>query len=110
MRVEHSLGPGRLTVYLAGELDHHSASDAVREMDSLIDRMEEKTVILDMSGVTFMDSSGIALVLGRYNILKRRGAELSITGAPDFVRHIFSLCGLERLIRIGGMAHENAVK
>ncbi|MBQ8338611.1 MAG: STAS domain-containing protein, partial [Oscillospiraceae bacterium] len=55
----------KLTVYLSGELDHHSCIPIREQADAEIIKTNPKEVILDFKGVTFMDSSGIGLIMGR---------------------------------------------
>ena len=75
MAVEINAKGEVLTAYLKGELDHHSAAQMRTEIDLAIERNMPELLVLDFSGVSFMDSSGIGLVMGRYRILSRRGAK-----------------------------------
>ena len=63
----------RLTVRLAGELDHERVGPIRAELDALIADPRVKHLVFDLTGVSFMDSSGIGLVIGRYKALARRG-------------------------------------
>ena len=67
----------KLVVSLMGELDHHSAEEVRVKIDDRIDRDNIKKVILNFNGVTFMDSSGIGVVIGRFKKCK--------TGMENFV-------------------------
>ena len=58
-------GAGTLAAYLTGEIDHHAAQSLRREIDAQIDDRLPELLTLDFSGVTFMDSSGVGLILGR---------------------------------------------
>ena len=70
-----------LTVALRGELDHHAAEQTRNTIDLLINELRPTELVLDLSGVTFMDSSGLGVVLGRYRLLSTRGGKMYITGA-----------------------------
>ena len=58
-------GSGTLAAYLSGEIDHHAAQSIRREIDAQVDDRLPELLTLDFSGVTFMDSSGVGLILGR---------------------------------------------
>lgn len=89
-----------VTAYLEGDIDHHTA----REMRELIDKEIELNMptllVLDFSSVGFMDSSGIGLVMGRYRVLSKTGAELAVTGCSPSIYKVMKLAGLEKLARI----------
>ena len=63
MLISTDYSAGRLTIRLAGELDHHGSREAMRKIDGLIDEYLPRDTAIDMSGLSFMDSSGIALIL-----------------------------------------------
>lgn len=86
-----------LTVYLSGEIDHHSAKGMRNEIDSAIQYGMPSLLILDFSDVSFMDSSGIGLVMGRYRLLQKTGSTLSIVNLPENIYKIMKLAGIERL-------------
>ena len=88
-----------LITTLSGELDHNSAEEARVKIDDRIDRDNIEKVILDFSGVTFMDSSGIGAVLGRYKKLANKNGVLCIAEANKNVNRIFELAGLYKVIK-----------
>ena len=89
-----------LTAYLGGEIDHHTARGMRQEIDNAVELNMPTLLILDFSDVTFMDSSGIGLVMGRYRTLLKTGAELHISGTSPQFYNVMKLAGLERLARI----------
>ncbi len=86
-----------LTVWLSGELDHHAARELREQIDSAVERSVAKQLRLDFSGVTFMDSSGIGLIMGRYRLMLSRNGSLSVVGASERLRRVMKLAGLEKL-------------
>ena len=89
---------GRLTLGLIGELDHHSAG---RVMDSIAREMEEalpRETILDLSGLTFMDSSGIALILKAYKITRAQGGTLALASPTRQVQRVMETSGIQRIV------------
>ena len=98
MRVEKA--KGTVTVYLEGELDHFSAQQIRRIMDNAIEESSIKSMILDMENMTFMDSSGIGVILGRYRFLCRRGGEVAVRNMNPHVKKVFCLSGMNQIIQI----------
>lgn len=89
-----------LTVSIAGEIDHHTAADLRQQIDEVIRKYSPLCLILDFSKVDFCDSSGIAIVLGRYRLMKSLGGEVELTRLPHNVSHIFELADLKKIVRI----------
>lgn len=89
-----------LAVHLQGEIDHHAAASARREIDEVFTRERPRELVLDFSRVSFMDSSGIGLVMGRYRMTTAAGARLRITGAGGSVGKMMRLAGLEKIVSI----------
>lgn len=88
-----------VTAYLQGELDHHSARQIREEIDNAIDRNKPTLLILDFKDISFMDSSGIGLVMGRYRKLRNQ-AEIHITNPSPHIYKVMKLAGIERLAKI----------
>ena len=86
-----------LTAYLSGEIDHHSAAGIRSEIDSAIELNMPSMVILDFSGVSFMDSSGIGLIMGRYKEVSKHGGKLHVSGVTPQNYKVMKLAGLQRL-------------
>ena len=90
-------GPEVVTAYLSGELDHHAAAGIREEIDERASGLRPSLLVLDFGDVTFMDSSGIGLVMGRYRLMRSLGAELGVTGLSPRLRQMMKLAGLEAL-------------
>ncbi len=86
-----------LTAAISGEIDHHTARVLRERIDTAIERTRPKTVRLDFSGVGFMDSSGIGLIMGRYRLVCTYGGMLRVVGASERLLRVMKLAGLERL-------------
>ena len=91
---------GVVTAYLDGEIDHHSAKGIREEIDETLERLHPATLVLDFKNVTFMDSSGIGLVMGRYRAVQTIGGTLSVANASLHIRRVMRLAGLDRLADI----------
>ena len=91
---------GEMQVRLCCEIDHHTAKIIREEVDrELLLRRPEK-LILDFSGVSFMDSSGIGLILGRVNKADEICADIVIRSLSPTLKRIVKMSGIERLPQI----------
>ena len=100
MVIRMDASPSGVTIWLSGELDHHAARSLREQIDGAVDRTGAKRLRLDFEGVTFMDSSGIGLVMGRYRLMQLAGGRLSVTGASERIQKIMRLAGLDRLLSL----------
>ena len=91
---------GVITAYVSGEIDHHNAKSARRRIDRELETSSPEELILDLSAVSFMDSSGLGLILGRYTKARDLGVEFSVRNPTEATMKILSLAGGERLITI----------
>ena len=94
MQVKHRLYDGTLYVVLAGELDEHSATFVRQQMDSLFINIKCRQVIIDLSELEFMDSTGIGVLIGRYKKLKEYGVPIFICNPSTQAEKIFKMTGL----------------
>lgn len=102
MSVEINVTGEVVTARLSGELDHHSARAMREEIDNAVELNMPTLLVLDFKDVSFMDSSGIGLVMGRFRILSKSGAELHITGASSQIHKMLKLAGIEKLAKLEG--------
>jgi stage II sporulation protein AA (anti-sigma F factor antagonist) len=95
MDIKHKKSSTALTLYVYGELDECSASNARSIIDKIIyDNLGMNKVIFDLSGITFMDSTGIGLLIGRYKKLKQLKVSSYISGANVATEKVIELAGL----------------
>lgn len=84
-------------VYLDGEIDHHSASIIRVSIDEAILSRRPSLLVLDFEKVSFMDSSGIGLVMGRYKLMKIVSGRIRVQNLSASAYKVMKLAGLERL-------------
>ncbi len=96
-----------LTVYLSGDIDHHSARRIREYTDALIGELKPVRLLLNYSAVSFMDSSGIGLIMGRYRMMKLYGGSVSVVSIPPALRKMMELSGLGCLDVLEGGNEEN---
>ncbi len=88
-----------LIIKLDGELDHHSSEEIRDEIDREIDQYGVKNIIFDLSGMNFMDSSGIGVVIGRYKKVSKMGGEVAVVNINSRVERIFKMSGLFNIVK-----------
>ena len=98
--MEHERRRDTVLVKLEGELDHCSAQAVRRELDGLISDPQVKKLVLDLKNMSFMDSSGIGVILGRYRTLAMRGGAVAVKNMNPHVQRIFTLSGMGQIIQI----------
>ena len=89
-----------LRIKLRGEIDHHSAAAIRGAIDDMIRAKRPSHLIIDMSAVDFMDSSGLGLIMGRYAVMKELGGGVTVSDPNPATEKIMSLAGMERIIKI----------
>ena len=90
-----------LYAFLKGEIDHHTAPE-LRECidDAIILNDAPKLIVLDFAGVTFMDSSGVGLVMGRYRLAASKGKKIRVDNLSERDYKIMKMSGIEKLAEI----------
>ena len=92
--------PEGLCVSVAGEIDHHSASTMRRDVDNIIWNRTPTHLILDMSEVSFMDSSGIAFILRAQQRMQMMDGSLLVCHVPAQAKRVLDAAGISRLVTI----------
>lgn len=103
-------GEGRFVLTLYGEIDHHSAVQIRTEIDALLLEEQPRKVVLDLSNIEFMDSSGLGLIMGRYSLMQKLGGELTLKNPHERLVKIFTLAGLQRMVKIEDEEKEEKAK
>ncbi len=100
MQFTSFLQGGNLTVALTGEIDHHCAKEYIQAISAKIEAYTPIICILDFSEVTFIDSSGVAVVINALRDLKKIDGRLLLTGIHDQPMKVFRASGIDKLIEI----------
>ncbi|WP_130870975.1 STAS domain-containing protein [Intestinimonas massiliensis (ex Afouda et al. 2020)] len=94
-------GEGRtLYAVLDGELDHHRAREILAELDRQIDLELPRRLTLDLGGVSFMDSSGIAVLLRASRRMKELDGTLRVVHVPQQAAKVLRAAGLDKLMEL----------
>ncbi len=88
-----------LIVKISGEIDHCSANEIKYKTDKEYKLLNSKNILFDLSDVTFMDSSGIGVIMGRYKNVSLNGGIVGTTLINNELKKIFELSGLFKIIK-----------
>ena len=89
-----------LIVRLAGELDHHESELLRNNWKDMMYQNPIKHVILNLENVTFMDSSGLGVILGRYKEVLQLGGEMVVCSISPSIKRLFEMSGLFKIVRL----------
>jgi len=98
MEIELKYRGNVLVVALKGELDHHTANRFREAVEKELDKEIALHVLLDLSRLTFMDSSGLGVILGRYRRVNSAGGRMAACFLNDGVERLYQMAGLPRII------------
>lgn len=100
MEIQATTIDRNLLLELSGELDHPGARKALQELEQTLDAALPRKLVLDLEGVTFMDSSGIALILRAQQKMQLLDGSLLVRGVPPQARRVLEAAGISRLVTI----------
>lgn len=106
MRLTSYLQDGQLTVVLTGEIDHHCAKSYIQTIAAKIEAYTPKICILDFQEVSFMDSSGIAVMINAMRAMSRLDGKLIVSGLKTQPLKVIKTSGIDKLIEIKEDHHE----
>ena len=99
MTVSYNEYGGKLEIELFGELGHHEAIEAMENISALYECVIPREVILDMGGLSFMDSSGIAVVMKTKKLCDNDGINVYVRNTPKHALKILSAAGITKLMK-----------
>lgn len=100
MKINTAYSGGKLTLYLTGELDHHGAKEAAGRIELALDEYLPRDCAIDLSGLNFMDSSGIALILRVSRRMSRTGGRAWVESPAAQPLRVLDASGIDRLVPI----------
>ncbi len=102
MEIRTSTAERELTVGFRGELDHHAAKETVTALERAVDAAMPMKLTLDFGGVTFMDSSGIAVVMRAYRRMTAIGGRLALANVPAQAKKVLDAAGITARVTTEG--------
>ena len=100
MNIEFDEVDKLLYIQITEEIDHHTTEKLRRKMDYEITRFMPREVVFDFSKVTFMDSAGIGLLIGRYKLAKMLGGDTKIINSSQSIKKVLEMSGVVRIITV----------
>ena len=100
MAMEVQMNEDALAAKISGEIDNHSAALMRAELDEKIRNLNPKKLSLDFSAVSFMDSSGIGFIMGRYKLMNEISGTVEILNTPAPINKVLRLAGLDKIVNI----------
>ena len=100
MELSSAFNSGRLTVYLKGELDHHSSHEILRDLDELLDEYMPRDCAINLSRLSFMDSSGIALIIRISRRMSALGGRTWIENPSKQPYRVIDAAGIQRFVPV----------
>lgn len=98
--MEYEVNGNNLVILLPEEIDHHNLRPLQQDTDQIIKEYGIRRIVFDFSNVTFMDSSGIGGILGRYKRMREMGGDIVICGAGRRIARILRMSGIEKIAGI----------
>lgn len=89
-----------LCVRLQGELDHHTSGQLREQVETALDQHRIKHILLNLEQLTFMDSSGLGVILGRYKRIKNADGEMVVCAISPSMKRLFEMSGMFKIIRL----------
>ena len=87
-----------IVMRVGGEIDHHSARVIRDKLEKEIKRSGAINIALDFGRVSFMDSAGIGMIIGRYKTVKALGGNVIVFDVPEQLQRLFKMAGLDKLV------------
>lgn len=113
MKIEYDEKDKLLTIRITEEIDHHVAERIRTRADFEIQKYIPKKVVIDFNNVTFMDSAGIGMLIGRYKMVTMFGGSINMINVKPNIKKVFEMAGILKLIPIseekGGIENGNCV-
>ena len=98
MNIDYIQKDKQLVIEITEDIDHHVAERIRRKIDEQITRYMPRKTIFDFSRVTFMDSAGIGMIIGRYKMMKLIGGSLEIVNVGNQTKRILEMSGIGKII------------
>lgn len=99
MSIDAEINRDTLLVRLEGDLDLNVTDYLRNSLEDMLDKNKTKHLVINLRNVTFIDSSGLGVILGRYNRVSAQGGQVSLVGAKPHVRRVLALSGLLTIMK-----------
>lgn len=100
MAIDTTVVDGIVVIRLKGELDHHVVEQIRNEIEAELERHRHRGLVISFSGIDFMDSSGLGLILGRYRTMTQHRGNMALCEVSPALRRLFELSGILKIIPV----------
>jgi stage II sporulation protein AA (anti-sigma F factor antagonist) len=100
LNIELEIKQDVLCIRLSGELDHHTADELREQAATVIERNDIRHIVLNLGQLSFMDSSGLGVILGRYKQIKQVHGEMVVCAISPAIQRLFDMSGLFKIIKM----------
>jgi stage II sporulation protein AA (anti-sigma F factor antagonist) len=100
LTIEFKIKQDVLCIRLNGELDHHTADELREKVTAVIEEKAIRHIVLNLEQLTFMDSSGLGVILGRYKQIKQLHGEMVVCAITPAIQRLFDMSGLFKIIKM----------
>ncbi|WML47642.1 anti-sigma F factor antagonist [Neobacillus sp. PS3-34] len=94
MEIKHDV----LCIRLSGELDHHTADELREKATVTIEKYQIRHIVMNLEQLSFMDSSGLGVILGRYKQIKQQHGEMVVCAISPAIQRLFDMSGMFKII------------
>ncbi|MDP4164582.1 MAG: anti-sigma F factor antagonist [Bacillota bacterium] len=94
MEIKHDV----LCIRLSGELDHHTADELRTKATEAIEKNGIHHIVMNLEQLSFMDSSGLGVILGRYKQIKQNHGEMVVCAISPAIKRLFDMSGMFKII------------
>ena len=109
MNIKHFVEEKNIFIEFTEEIDHHTSEKIRKRLDYEIQRFMPKKVIFDFQKVSFMDSAGIGLIIGRYKTITVCGGVLEIVNVKPKINKVFQMSGIHRIINVSEIKNNTKI-
>lgn len=106
MKIKFEVIERTLIVKIEGELDHHFATTIRESIEKQISKKNIKNIIFNLEGLSFMDSSGIGVIIGRYKYFEKIGGKTIISNMSPQIERIVKISGLKKIVSVYDTSRE----
>ena len=100
MRITHEKVNNTVIISYSGELGHHEAMQAIKYIENVITLYSPRSLELNLKEMSFMDSSGIAVIMYGFRNMREMGADFCVTGTPNQAKKVLCAARLDKLMKI----------
>jgi stage II sporulation protein AA (anti-sigma F factor antagonist) len=100
LKIDLNIKDEVLVVRLAGELDHHTAEQLREQVETVMASQKVRHMLLNLKDLSFMDSSGLGVILGRYKQVSQKSGQMIVCAISPSIYRLFELSGMFKILKV----------